>query len=65
MSSKGKENFRCIQVGGPNGPITQGEAQIEGLLMFHTGQQDPTGRATITIGTQKISGELIPSIRNP
>ena len=54
--------IRCIQPS-PNGPIVQGEAEIEGRRIFQTGEIDPTGRATITIGAQTFTGPLIPSKR--
>lgn len=56
--------IRSIQVS-PNGPIIQGEAKVKTVRIFQTGQQEPTGRATITIGTQRFSGKLLPSLRTP
>jgi len=56
--------IRCIQIS-TNGPIVQGDAEIVGLRNFHTGQQEPTGRATIAIGPKKITGTLIASVRTP
>lgn len=55
--------IRCIQIGGPNGPIAQGPAIIATLRNHQTGEPEPTGYATVTDGATEYAGRLVDSIR--
>lgn len=55
--------IRCIQIGGPSGPVIQGPAEIETVRIFSTGEHEPTGYATITVAGQTFKGKMILSIR--
>ncbi|MGB1215065.1 MAG: hypothetical protein ACPG4X_16985 [Pikeienuella sp.] len=51
--------LRCITIGNDNGPIIQGPAELQFVRVFHTGELQPTGFATIKIGTTTHTGRLI------
>lgn len=54
--------IRCIQIGGPNGPLIQGPV-IGGEISSTTLPLRITGRATVRDGSRIYTGRLVESYR--